>query len=258
VGVMDEHWCSICKRAVDKEKEEYLELSAINDPAVLAAISNKDDDPKATRFAAAIVCQACARKTRVVIADNKAQSQKVILDNLPRKTPIKLPGRKQSLWVYLKELRKKGNPNFQPIVACESWAVCETFTVIEPWLAYVMENGVNVAYAKPCQHIALDLKGRLYCKRRHPGSFEVVQEKAVIDAQKREMVVDSIFAMLKENPAFAGISRDAIVQFAGGPAVFIDPDPTLCGADMAPGVTYPVKPERLEILPGDSFVKKKV
>lgn len=220
MGVVDEHWCSRCKKSLDKKSEEYLEMTSLNDPAVLGAICNKDDVKQAERFASGLLCQQCAKSITVSVEGKK---------------------RKQSLWVFLKNLRHKGNPNFRIFLGCESAHECETWESIrdDTTIASVSENGVNVAYARPCRHIALDLKGRMYCKRRHPGEFEVTQEEAVVEQQKREYTVAMLMNFLSEypglvkaNPTDSEALKKLLEIFQINPANLHNPDPVLTGADM--------------------------
>lgn len=225
MGVVDEHWCSKCKRSLDKKKDEYLELTGLNDPAVLGAVCNKDDEPegKATRFASGLLCRKCALSVKVdAPAAGKTHKRK-----------------KMSLWNWLRLLRKKGNPNFRPVLLCLSFRECETFEDVEggeTWNCSVFPTVEGAG----CRHAALDLKGRLYCKRRHPGGFEIPMEEAVVEEQKQEMVLDQVLRWLEKSPAIFQVhkapqAKAAILEAVGlNPALLHDPDPVLTGADMIP------------------------
>jgi hypothetical protein len=220
MGVVDEHWCSRCKKNLDKKKAQYLEMTGINDPAVLGAVCNKDDEPggKATRFAAGLLCRKCALEIKV---ENPGS------------------GRKRSLWVFLQHLRHKGNPDFCPVLLCLSWNVCGTFESAGSGTEWTPGTSSGTS-GKCCRHCALDLRGKLYCKRRHPGGFEVPQEEAVVEEQKRDMVLETVLQWLENSPQIFKVQKSpnaqkALLKAVGlNPASLLDPDPLLTGADMAP------------------------
>ena len=87
MGTLDEHWCNICKRKLDKKKDKYVEFELVNLP-FLAKIKGKK--PKG------IICEKC------VDAD---------------------PELKKAVELMI----KAGNPLFKPIVSCGSSPECETF-----------------------------------------------------------------------------------------------------------------------------------
>lgn len=226
MGAIDEHWCSKCKRSVDKVKEEYLELTALNDPAVLELVCSlpkndkeAEDKPDVGRFAKGIMCEACAKKVKVEVEEDDGKVHK------------------RTLWVFLKDLRKKGNPEFHVGLKCcptekgvpISLDECETHET--PSDEYEHQN---------CAHIAVDLLGRLYCKRRHPGGYEVVMEEAVIERQKRDMMFKFILKLMKENPALAAMNAEGSKEAQAAllkaldmnPDLLHEPDPDITGADM--------------------------
>lgn len=222
MGVVDEHWCSRCKKNLNKKKAQYLEMTGINDPAVLGAVCNKDDEPggKATRFAAGLLCRKCALEIKVEIPGS---------------------GRKRSLWVFLQHLRHKGNPDFCPVLICLSWNVCGTFESAGSGIGWKQDTPFDPpSTGRCCRHCALDLRGKLYCKRRHPGGFEVPQEEAVVEEQKRDMVLETVLQWLENSPQIFKVQKSpnaqkALFEAVGlNPASLHDPDPLLTGADMAP------------------------
>ena len=88
MGTDDEHWCSVCKRALDKRKDKYVEFELVNDPMVLA--KGKPKKPKG------IICQKC------IDADPKLKEA-------------------------MELMVKAGNPNFFVDVQCLSTRECENF-----------------------------------------------------------------------------------------------------------------------------------
>lgn len=90
MGMTDEHWCSDCKRSLDKTKDKYVEAEFPN-----------ERDPKRTNRV--FLCQPCARKSKVTVG-----------------------GQKVSVWALLKRLRQRGNPTFEVGIHCYAAPVCET------------------------------------------------------------------------------------------------------------------------------------
>lgn len=88
MGIEDEHWCSVCKRALDKKKDPYVEFELVNDPTVL--VKGKPKKPKG------IICQKC-----------------IDLD----------PKLKEAMELMV----KAGNPNVILAVRCMSAMECETY-----------------------------------------------------------------------------------------------------------------------------------
>ena len=88
MGTVDEHWCSVCKRDLDKKKDKYVEFELINEPSILKG--KKPKKPKG------IICQRC-------------------IDANPKlKAAIEL-------------IAKAGNPNFIISLMCISSPDCENF-----------------------------------------------------------------------------------------------------------------------------------
>ena len=87
MGTLDEHWCNVCKKKLDKKKDKYVEFELVNLPF--------QDKTKAWK-SKGIVCENC------VDADHEL------------KKAIEL-------------IIKAGNPLFKPIVSCESLPECETY-----------------------------------------------------------------------------------------------------------------------------------
>jgi len=87
----DEHWCSECKKELDKSKAKYIEAEFPNDKSK-------------TKFDRVWLCEKCAKKKKIVIG-----------------------GKKISAWQLFQKLRTKGNPNFLCTVHCWAAPVCETY-----------------------------------------------------------------------------------------------------------------------------------
>jgi hypothetical protein len=92
VGVRDEHWCSDCRRDLDKAKDKYVEAEFPNDKSPYR--SNR-----------VFLCKRCAMKSKIAIG-----------------------GKKVSVWVLFRRLRHRGNPNFEIGVSCFSASVCGNYT----------------------------------------------------------------------------------------------------------------------------------
>ncbi len=88
MGTTDEHWCSVCKRDLDKKKDKYVEFELVNEPSVVS--EKKPKKPKG------IICQKC------------------IDENPKLKKAIEL-------------MVKAGNPNFVVAIQCLSKGQCENF-----------------------------------------------------------------------------------------------------------------------------------
>jgi len=88
MGTEDEHWCNICKHALDKKKDKYVEFELVNAPLTL--VRGKPKKPKG------IICQKC------IDADPKLKEA-------------------------LELISKAGNPNFILSIQCISCTDCETY-----------------------------------------------------------------------------------------------------------------------------------
>lgn len=91
MGTLDEHWCNVCKRKLDKNKDKYVEFELVNLP-FSAQIRMKR--PKG------IVCESCV--------DGNSELKKAV-----------------------ELMIKAGNPLFRPVVSCESTQECGTYEVSE-------------------------------------------------------------------------------------------------------------------------------
>jgi hypothetical protein len=91
MGVLDEHWCSKCKKALDKAKDQYIE----------SEFPNAKKKYKSNRV---FFCEKCAKKEKVTVA-----------------------GKKVSVWAFFQKLRHRGNPKFEVGIHCYSSGVCGTF-----------------------------------------------------------------------------------------------------------------------------------
>lgn len=88
MGVIDEHWCTLCKKKLDKAKDKYLDFELIHQAA--RPLVKKWRKPKG------LVCMECIEK------DPKL---KELVD----------------------AILKAGNPPFLPEITCLSAAVCGTY-----------------------------------------------------------------------------------------------------------------------------------
>lgn len=91
MGMTDEHWCSDCKKSLDKKKEQYVEAEFPN-----------QKDPKRTNRV--FLCRRCAIKSKVTIGAKKV-----------------------TVWSLFRKLRQRGNPTFEIGIHCYAAAACETF-----------------------------------------------------------------------------------------------------------------------------------
>lgn len=91
MGVRDEHFCSDCKKELDKAKDQYVEAEFPN-------------DKERNRSSRVFLCRPCARRSKITIG-----------------------GKKVSVWQFMKKLRLRGNPTFEVGVHCHSAPVCETY-----------------------------------------------------------------------------------------------------------------------------------
>lgn len=87
MGTIDEHWCTLCKKKLDKAKDKYLDFELIHQAA--QPLVKKWKKPKG------LICMECIEK------DSKL---KELVD----------------------AILKAGNPSFLPEITCLSAAVCET------------------------------------------------------------------------------------------------------------------------------------
>lgn len=91
MGVRDDHYCSDCKKYLEKAKDQYVEAEFPN-------------DKEPNRSNRVFLCRACARKSKITIG-----------------------GKKVSVWQFMKKLRLRGNPKFEIGIRCFSAPVCETY-----------------------------------------------------------------------------------------------------------------------------------
>lgn len=87
MGTLDEHWCSVCKRKLDKKKDKYVEFELINVPFKAKLKGKKQKG---------IICEKCVNANSEL---------------------------KKAIDVMI----KAGNPLFKPAIRCLSHAECETF-----------------------------------------------------------------------------------------------------------------------------------
>lgn len=87
----DEHWCSDCKKSLDKTKDRYVE----------AEFPNQKDPQRTNRV---FLCRRCAMKSKVMVGAKKV-----------------------SVWQLFRKLRQRGNPTFEVGIYCYAASVCETF-----------------------------------------------------------------------------------------------------------------------------------
>lgn len=91
MGVTSEHWCSDCKKNLNKAKDQYVE----------AEFPNQKQPNRSSRV---FLCKKCAQKSKVTV------------------------GAKQvSVWMLFKGLRNRGNPKFEIGIHCFASSVCGTF-----------------------------------------------------------------------------------------------------------------------------------
>jgi len=114
MGVLDEHWCSRCKRDLAKKKDKYIEINQVN--------CDKREAAKEGRHTRVFLCHGC-------------------LDNEPATKQL------------LDELRLHGNPNFLPSIQCRSRDVCPDYkyrnTKVQCRHIYVVKNKVYCGRRHP-------------------------------------------------------------------------------------------------------------
>lgn len=88
MGVLDEHWCSKCKKVLDKKTDHYVEINLIN--------QDKKKAKKEGLHTRVMLCQECLEKEK--------ETSKLV-----------------------EKLRKHANPNFLCQIYCQSTAECPDF-----------------------------------------------------------------------------------------------------------------------------------
>jgi hypothetical protein len=91
MGKVDEHWCNICKKPLDKTKDKYVEFELVN--VKRRRIGAKLVRPKG------LICEECLNKD---------------------------PKLREALETFI----KAGNPTFSPVVECLSWRKCSNYEPI--------------------------------------------------------------------------------------------------------------------------------
>lgn len=91
MGITDEHYCSDCKKDLDKTKDKYVE----------AEFPNNKEPGRSNRV---FLCEKCAKKSKVTIA-----------------------GKKVSVWQFMRSLRHRGNPTFECGIHCYAAPICQTY-----------------------------------------------------------------------------------------------------------------------------------
>ena len=155
MGVKDEHWCTVCKRPLDKAKDKYAEFELIHFPKKKKRLTFRK--PKG------LICLDCINK-------NPALAEAVSV------------------------LSRAGNPPFVPVVECLAWKNCPTY---EP------------VVGKPirCSHISV-IGDKLYCKRSHYGTLELIQELVEVERRELEAVMKFYKRALPELEKRFGVSRE--------------------------------------------------
>ena len=93
MGVTDEHWCSVCKRSLSKEKDTYIDFELLNPPT-------KKKKWWKLKKRKGLICKECIEK------DEKLKEALVTMT-------------------------KAGNPPFTPILECLVWKNCPTYEPVE-------------------------------------------------------------------------------------------------------------------------------
>jgi len=234
MGVRDEHWCSRCHRYIHKETDAYTEINAVNDPGAIGReTAGAEEAPKkkgrkkaktalsgeVVRFSSGLLCKECAEKIHVDYPDPKTGKTLKI-----------------TFWEFQQRARERGNPNFRAFVSCVPFdpeKAVEGFVSSEGVASKVCETwGAPTDAGRNCEHLVVDTRGFLYCKRRHPGRLEIHQEQTVVDAQKMEMLGDFLFKIVGEMPD----AQKALLGLGAMPGFndkdYIDPNPLRTGADI--------------------------
>ncbi len=205
MGVTDEHWCSRCRKPLDKEKDRYYDVQALNDPNAKSKC-NKDTKEDDKVFSSAILCRECLEKDKVTYTDPKTGG---VVET--------------TAWAYLARFRRRGNPTFKVLLACQSADKCKDY-----------RNRPN-GFVR-CAHIAVNPSGILYCKRRHPGKVVVPQEKAVRDQYNIEEFKKRSLSVLRLGLKKNVNLHDVVTALGQDPANLHQPSPLLTGAEFQPPV----------------------
>jgi hypothetical protein len=89
MGLYDEHWCSKCKKALNKKKDKYVEINMVN--------ADKRKAKKKGLHNRVFLCQDCLKK-------------------------------EENLSEVVDECRKHANPNFKVKIECQAASICPDFT----------------------------------------------------------------------------------------------------------------------------------
>lgn len=161
MGKIDEHWCNVCKKILDKEKDKYVEFELVNIP-LWVKVKRKLKGKKGK----GIICEEC------------------IEENPELKKAIEL-------------MVKAGNPTFQPVIYCN--AICkppeEQCPDFEPTQLESTYHKHNIQ--GPCEHIAV-IGDTIYCKRSHPGKLSLPQETGELDRFRRQILIEEMQKVIKD------------------------------------------------------------
>ena len=111
MGLYDEHWCSKCKKQLDKTKDKYVEVNMINEGKRKAK-----QEGKHTRV---FLCKECLKK-------------------------------EENMNELIESLRKHANPNFRCSVFCESLEIDKMYEIYFPQETGSIHDGKLVGKFGKC------------------------------------------------------------------------------------------------------------
>lgn len=181
MGIIDEHWCSICKKPQKKGKDDYVEFEfpKWEDTDIYVCPKCGSDRIHYTkRRRPRWRCIACKEKF------DKAQEMKH--KEIVRKKGLICRAcieKDEKLKEAVGLIAKASNPAFVGVIDCLYWRLCANFKAVK-------DNPVR------CKHIAV-IEDRVYCKRGHPGALELTVEKAEKDRYENLVFTEKLNELMK-------------------------------------------------------------
>jgi len=181
MGIVDEHWCNICKKPQKKGKDDYVEFEFPkwqDVPIYMCPECGSDRIDYREKMRPRWKC----RKCKATFEKPKEAKHKEMV----RKKGLicrKCIEKDEKLREAVTLMSDASNPAFVGIVECLYWANCVNFKAVK-------DNPVR------CEHIAV-IQDKVYCKRGHPGILELTVEKAEKDRYENLVFVDKLADLMK-------------------------------------------------------------